>query len=96
MQATLRGTTVPGTIADVEPGDVVVATTQDASLEECQSLADRGVGVVILASRTSDVERQRYLAAGAYRFLEMTADATALTSAVDAAIAETQHRANVV
>ena len=95
MQATLPGTVVPGTLADVQPGDVVITTTSDTSLEDCRSLSTRGIGVVVLTPRTSANERARYLAAGASTFLEMNADASALAHAVDLAITETERRADV-
>ncbi len=74
--------------ADVESagrGDVVVATASDTSPLACRSLAERGVKVVVLTSTGSTKERAAYETAGAFRYLEMTADASALVEAVAAA-----------
>jgi hypothetical protein len=68
-------------------GDVVVSTTADISPNMCRGFAKDGVRVVVIAIRHDPAHRQAYEDAGAYRYLEMFADAHALSAAVKAAIA---------
>jgi hypothetical protein len=68
-------------------GDVVVSTTADISPDICRCLVKQGVRVIVIAIRHDPAHRLAYEDAGTYRYLEMFADAHALTSAVKAAIA---------
>lgn len=73
--------------ASVQPGDVVVAPGSECSPEACADLVARGARVIILAPLPGEIERQRYLAAGAFAYLPMVIDSRPLPVHVRSAMA---------
>ncbi len=63
-------------------GGIVVAAASECDSEDCASLAERGLHIVILAALPSAAERERYIAAGARTYLPMTVDSERLVGEI--------------
>lgn len=64
-----------------ERGDIVVVLANEASPFECLTMSNQSLRPVVLASRWSDIERDRYVAAGA-AYLEVELPPAGLVFAI--------------
>ncbi|MEX0783500.1 MAG: hypothetical protein WD557_12690 [Dehalococcoidia bacterium] len=69
----------------VASGDVLIATTMDASPDDCRALSGTGALMLILTPLCTDTESFTYTQAGVSAYLEMTADVPALIDALRSA-----------
>ena len=69
-------------IDDPEPGDVVVTTPRDCSLDMCRELTAMGCSVVVLAPVWRAAARREFLRAGAANYVAMDLNSARLAETI--------------
>jgi hypothetical protein len=92
----LLGPLAPGgakqvaSLEELQPQDLLVASTSRCSTAECAALSQNGIPVIVLAALPSTFESQAFTTAGAVGYLHMGGDSAPLKELVQGAVARSR------